>query len=111
MKGYNGQLGISQQSTLVMHSSKVGQTDKGIKTDLRGGAFPGQKIDILKYGEQNANQQECTAGHMDNAGYAGVATILSELCSKFDIMPYSYMLIFPKPENYAENYAKVLCRQ
>ena len=100
MKGCSGQLGISQQLTLVMHQNKIGQMEKGIRP------FPGQNIDILKYSEQNAILQY-TAGHTDNADYAGFATSLTELCSKSDSAPH-YAILFLKPANYAENHASII---
>ena len=72
VKGYNGQLGISQHSTLVMHRAKLARLIRRLKSDSRG-VFPGQNIDILKYSEQNTILQY-TASHKDNVDYAGFAT-------------------------------------
>ena len=89
-----------------MHRSKIGQI-KGIKKlilEIRE-AFPGQKVDIIKYSEQNAFLQY-TAGHTDCEDSAGFAIILFDLRSKSDIMPH--YANFPKPANIAENYANLI---
>ena len=89
---------------------------RGSKTDF-GGVFPGLKIDIhvhvnvrrywaLRSYYTGLHLGNCTAGHTDNADYAGFATILSELCSKSDIMPH--YANFPQTRIYAENYASLI---
>ena len=69
----------------------------GSKTDFRG--FPGQKVDILKYSEQNATLQ-CTR--------ITRTMLVLPLFYYAQNMILHIMLIFPKPKNYAENYTSLI---